>query len=176
MAHNDDRHGDKPHHAGSGEQYRSGRISLEVAILASASEAEQRARREGNGDVLATVLVVAREPDMRAYVQGCLSGTPVRVVTATDLTSAVTTLAGARPDLLIVHRTTQETTGSARLADPQTAAGFAEVPIILLVDETAERNAGRAGDQAGVAVLFAPFNRQRLREEVERCLAGQHRE
>lgn len=174
MADNDERHGDTPRPARSGEPFRSDRISLEVSILASASEAEERAR-EGNGDVLATALVVAREPDMRAYVQGCLSGTPLRVITAPDLTSAAATLAGARPDLLIVHRTTQDTTGRAR-AGAQPVAAFAEIPIILLVDEAAERNAERAGDQASVVILFAPFNKRRLREEVERCLSGQHRE
>jgi len=169
MAGTDDQHDSQPDRNETAEALSSDPTWLEVAILASASG---RAARDG-GDardpalLTATVLVVARDADMRAYIRDCLSATGLRLAEARDLVSAAATIEVEHADLLIIDLSGQEH-GSAANDEQLLTPTHARVPRVLITDE---RYAAGHSTSAAVAVLPRPFNARRLQLEVMRCLS-----
>lgn len=145
----------------------SDRIWLEVSILASASEgAHPEPQADKPALVEATVLVVARDADMRAYIRDCLSATGLRLVELSDLAA---TAAGAieHADLLIIDLSRQERSSGERHAELKIPPHYAHLPRVLITDES--HDAGHAATR-NVALLHRPFNARRLQLEVMRSL------
>jgi DNA-binding NtrC family response regulator len=175
MAATDDQHHNQPDDNEATEALSSDRTWLEVAILASASESaapDERAVRDP-ALVAATVLIVARDADMRAYIRDCLSATGLRLLEARELASAPTTTGVNQPDLLIIDLSGQERSAARNDADPLTPSLYARAPRLLITDEP-----HAAGDLSSetAALLPRPFNARRLQLEVMRCLSGRRRE
>jgi len=118
-----------------------------------------------------TVLVVAADPDMRAYVRQCLVHvTAVRVVEASNAATVARAVQSAIPQLVVVDVDGDPGRSSVeRLLGRSTALQF--VPMIMITDDF------HHGDRSGhgpAAILVKPFNARRLCAEVHRLLTPDH--
>jgi hypothetical protein len=158
MAGTDDQHDQQPDGTEPAEAHSSDRIWLEVSILASAASSTPQREDEARDPALveATVLIVARDADMRAYIRDCLSATGLRLFEASELASPSAANAG-HVDLLIID-----------LSGLEHGSKIARVPRVLISDEP--HYAGHVASEI-VAVLAKPFNARGLQLEVMRCLS-----
>jgi DNA-binding response OmpR family regulator len=145
-------------------------VWLEFAILDAESRpaCESEDRRDAWGIGGATVVVIARDADIRAYVRDCLCATGLRIIEAADLVTAVRVSARATPDLLILDVSTPGTETSDVEMLP--LSSLVRLPRIVIADEPPEPASGSGPAADAAAVLVKPFNARRLQHEVRRCL------
>jgi len=132
---------------------RSEQVSLEVALLASESLGDANAR---------VALVVASDPDVRAYVSDSLrQRATVDVVVAGSVASALDAAAQATPSVLVVAH-----------AERAVLRHLPAVPAVLLSDDTAISDTTEARRLAPLVVLRGAFRMQRLLDVAASLLAG----
>jgi len=130
---------------------RSEHVSLEVALLASLGDANLR-----------VALVVASDPDVRAYVSDSLrQRATVDVVVAGSVASALDAAAQATPRVLVVAH-----------AERAVLRHLPAVPAVLLSDDTASSDTTDARRLAPLVVLRGAFRMQRLLDVAASLLAG----
>ncbi|MGH8311472.1 MAG: hypothetical protein ACRETX_16975, partial [Steroidobacteraceae bacterium] len=104
----------------------SDRVWLEVAILTSAPDAPHEGPADAGEplDLSARIAIVARDPELRAYIRDCLGATAFRLIEAADLASAAS--ADGRPiaDLLILDLSGLDAAEREQLAQ----SAFARLP------------------------------------------------
>jgi CheY-like chemotaxis protein len=152
----------------------SDRTWLEVKLLASAAAdapaATDTPRRRGSK--CATVMVVAHDADLRAYIRDCLTTTMLRTLESANLASAEALL-GEGIDLLIIDLSAPEAGPDVRSAQWPSIAALAGVPLLLITDEPPSPGLAQQRVAGTVGVVVKPFNARRLKEEV-RCCLGRH--
>jgi hypothetical protein len=132
---------------------RSEQVSLEVALLASESLGDTSPR---------VALVVASDPDVRAYVSDSLrQRAAVEVVAASSVASALDAAAQATPRVLVVAH-----------AERAVLRHLPAVPAVLLSDDASVSDATDARRLAPLVVLRGAFRVQRLLDVAASMLAG----
>ena len=139
----------------------SAQVQLELAVLADELGAERTGDQADDAPVHGIIaLIVAGEPDVRAYVAECLrSRHDIRAVEAVSAAVAVALAAQQPPRLMIVD-----------VAEIEIVRLLPDLPVIVIVDEiTSERHRMTRG--AGARVLLArPFNARVLLEQLDGLL------
>jgi DNA-binding NtrC family response regulator len=135
----------------------SPRVRLEIDLLASDRHAPLSAPAVGDRREQRTVLVVARDADVRRHVLECLrERTDLRVVEA-DTIATATRLAAREPPALLILDT----------ADIALLEAIAEVRAVVMVDDVGPE----AMRDARIATLARPFSGRDLESLVDRLLS-----
>jgi CheY-like chemotaxis protein len=139
----------------------SAQVQLELAVLAAALEAERASAWHDPSAVDAiVVLIVAREPDERAYIADCLCSRPdLRTMEAASAGVAVA-LAGLHPPRLLI----------VDLAEADILRQMPDTPAIVIVDEVDEERRRMIGGAGGRTLLARPFNARTLLAYVAQYL------
>ncbi len=134
----------------------SPRVRLEAALL-DADRAAPAPAAALDGRTCPTVLVVAREADIRRYVRECLrERAELRVVEAATVAAAVTLAAAHEPACLVVDR-----------PERGVLDALASHPAVLLVDDVPR---GAPESAARLRLLARPFTAAELVAEVDRLI------
>src|SRR5262245_14047966 len=138
----------------------SAKVQLEVDVLAADLAAEQSKTQLQDASTHALrVLVVASQPDVRAYISECLrSRTNLLVLEAASVQAAIA-LAQQQPRLLIVDESEIEVIGR-----------LPQIATILIVDDASESY--QHGTRADLRVLARPFNTRGLLQQVDSLLGN----
>lgn len=114
------------------------------------------------------ILVVEDDPDVRRVIVECLSLIGYKVTEAANGSEALTSLATAKPDLLVVDYAMPDMTGAEVISEARKLVG--DVPVILATGyadmAAVERLAGRP------KILRKPFDIAQLGDAVSTALEG----
>ncbi len=174
----DDMHRARKHPAAGGATSNaSDRVRLEVSILEPEPRKQSRPDEAASGSGTArTVLVVAVETDLRAYVRECLERDGLRVLEAMDGVSLRAGLDATGPDLCVLDAGSADAEALSIWRTLARDARARVVPLVVLSDEPVEDSVVRAnGLMPPAVVLVKPFNALRLCGEVARLLDGHPR-
>lgn len=153
-------------------------VQLEVSVLAATPDvvesAPVRPASPMKRQARFTILVVDDEPDMRAYVKGCLrllNESIGPVLEAADGEAALETARRTTPNLVISDVRMPKMDGVMLCRALQADAALRHIPVLLVSGETPLNAAQEQARKAGaVGFLGKPFNAHRLCVELEKLL------
>jgi CheY-like chemotaxis protein len=124
--------------------------------------------------VVATILVVDDEPDIRALVQLNLELDGHRVLTAANGQDALTMLETELPDVMLLDLNMPELDGWAVLQRVKEAGDtdVSRIPVLMLTAYDTADNRVRGGIEGAIRYLTKPFSPTALRDEVRDAIQG----
>ncbi len=138
--------------------------------MASTPDSGARATAD-DGEPL-QIVIVARDPDMQAYVSACVAahGRPVHIGVVTRAAAVVSGFDEPRPDLVVADADGASLDEFAEMTGLYRALRARAVPLLLLADEPARLPHALALPDPRCAVIAKPFNARALCAEVDRLL------
>lgn len=124
--------------------------------------------------MVATILVVDDEPDIRQLVQLNLELDGHRVLTASNGNEALTVLEGELPDVMLLDLNMPELDGWAVLQRIKDAGDtdVSRIPVLMLTAYDTADNRVRGGIEGAIRYLTKPFSPTTLRDEIHDALEG----
>lgn len=124
--------------------------------------------------MVATILVVDDEPDIRALVQLNLELDGHRVLTASNGNEALSVLEGELPDVMLLNLNMPELDGWAVLQRIKDTGDtdIGRIPVLMLTAYDTADNRVRGGIEGAIRYLTKPFSPTTLRDEIHDALEG----
>jgi DNA-binding response OmpR family regulator len=125
--------------------------------------------------VVATILVVDDEPDIRQLVQLNLELDGHRVITASNGNEALRVLEDEVPDVMLLDLNMPELDGWAvlqRIKD-QGNTDVSRIPVLMLTAYDTADNRVRGGIEGAIRYLTKPFSPTTLRDEIRDAIEGE---
>jgi DNA-binding response OmpR family regulator len=124
--------------------------------------------------VVATILVVDDEPDIRQLVQLNLELDGHRVITASNGNEALRVLEDEIPDVMLLDLNMPELDGWAVLQRIKDAGNtdISRIPVLMLTAYDTADNRVRGGIEGAIRYLTKPFSPTTLRDEIRDALEG----
>jgi CheY-like chemotaxis protein len=146
----------------------AGRREMNQAIMERSARQEELLRAVDAGLDEARVLVVEDDEEMRSFLEESLREEGYLVTTASNTLSAIVTLMGGRPDVLVVDWKMPDLDGFALLSAVRRC--FTGVPVIFVTAFARPEIETRALEEGAFGFLPKPFRLSVLVAEIERAL------